>query len=128
GITEICEVLTDFIVADSTSAPLPAKVVTSDGPYAPTETAPAELGLASDTVTYAISICNDQTANFTLPDPVLADLLPEELTYVPNSLALIENTTGIAFTDTGSNPAFTAIDDFANSGRQLLRWNFVGGY
>lgn len=129
GITEMCEQNISFIVADSTSVPTPTKSATSPGPYAPAESAPALLGLAMDTVTYNIGFCNEQSANYTLPDPVLMDLLPEELSLVPGSVTLIDNTTGLPFVTNpngGTNPIFEVIDDFAGTGRQLLRWTFIG--
>jgi uncharacterized repeat protein (TIGR01451 family) len=129
GISEMCLQTIELEVADSTSMPDPFKTVLSAGPYAPTESAPAELGLAEDVVQYGIGFCNNQMANFTLPDPVLVDLLPEELTYVPGSITLLNNTTGLPFDsnlDGTTNPTFEVIDDFNGTGRQLLRWVFTG--
>lgn len=129
GITEMCQQSVTFEVADTTSVPVPTKSVSSSGPYAPGESAPAELGLASDTVIYSIGFCNEQEANFTLPDPVLVDLLPVELLFVPGSLNIINNTTGLTFENNPTeltNPVFEVIEDFAGTGRQLLRWTFNG--
>lgn len=129
GITEMCEKSVTFEVADSTSVPVPTKAVISAGPYAPDQSAPAELGLATDTVSYSIGLCNLQAANYMLPDPVLVDLLPEELTLIPGSVALVENTTGLPFQTNPNgttNPVFEVVDDFLGTGRQLLRWNFEG--
>ena len=131
GITEMCVQADSFMVIDTVSAPTPIKSIASSGPYAPAESPAVEAGISTDTVAYRLGICNDLEGNFNLPDPVLVDLLPNQLEFVPGSLVEVSNTTGVTFAanpNGATNPTFEVIDDFNGTGRQLMRWNFDGDF
>jgi uncharacterized repeat protein (TIGR01451 family) len=122
NIDQLCVTSVALTVADTTTVPIPVKVITSAGPYAPSDSDPVLLGLSTDTVSYTIGLCNQNLSNLELRNPVLLDLLPTQLTFVPNSVALATNTTGLTFNST--NPVFETIDNFAGTGRTLMRWKF----
>jgi uncharacterized repeat protein (TIGR01451 family) len=126
NIDQLCLTSVALIVADTITIPIPSKSVTSSGPYAPTDSDPVELGLATDTVSYTIGLCNQDVANLELKNPVLLDLLPIQLTFVPGSVGLVSNTTGLTLD--GTNPVLEVINDFAGTGRTLLRWKFTGAF
>ncbi|RMD99492.1 MAG: hypothetical protein D6816_14870, partial [Bacteroidetes bacterium] len=126
GVDKFCMNSIQITVADTTSAPRPSKTIISTGPYAPAETPNVELGLATDTVQYSIQLCNHQSANYTMPDPILMDLLPAELEFVDSSITLTSNTTGLILN--ASNPLIETIPDFGGTGRTMLRWTFTGEF
>ncbi len=128
GVNEMCCKNISITVRDETPVMKPEKGVVSAGPYAPTGTDVVELGLAADIVQYEVSFGNDANANIELQSPSGYDLLPSQLEYVPGSLVLFDNTTGLTLDATGGNPTFEVIDDFDNTGRQLLRWEFTGEF
>jgi len=128
GFTETCCSKRKDTVADSTAVAELEKIIISNGPYAPTGTNPVLAGTATDSVIYEITLQNDQMANVVLPNPILTDLLPEQLEYVDGSIMLIpgSNTTGLPFNAT--NPLIEIIPDYNGTGRTLLRWTFTGDF
>ena len=71
---------------------------------------------------YQIQLYNLSTGTGPLVDPVITDLLDENLEYIADedSWKITNNTAGIA------EPAFEAIENYNGSGRTLLRWSFSG--
>ena len=66
--------------------------------------------------TFLLSASNSGQAAW---QPVITDLLPANLRYVPNT-----QTSGLIG---GVAPAFVALDNYNGTGRQLLRWSWPGG-
>lgn len=88
-------------------------------------------------ITYTIRIENDGTdgtgidntgavAFEDLINPIGSDLLPADVTYIPDSWSIVANTSSLTLDDTGVNPTFEEISDFNSSGRKLLRWSING--
>ncbi|MBK7343129.1 MAG: hypothetical protein IPJ06_08565 [Saprospiraceae bacterium] len=127
GIDTACCAAIDLLIADSTATIAPDKMVLTGGPYAPTGSSLVDLGLPTDMIEFAVTIGND-TANSTLPNPIGMDLLPYQLEYIPGTWELVSNTTGLTLDDTGGNPTLEVIEDFAGTGRTLLRWQFTGEF
>lgn len=73
-----------------------------------------------ETVTFSIRARNSSTASSNIDDPILADLLPEELTYVPGSWVFSDNDAG------GPTPIFSETPNFNGTGRTLLKWEWTG--
>ncbi len=128
GIAEMCCKTTSFTVADSLSDIDLTKSVLTSGPFAPVGTSLAEAGLSSDTVEFEVTLANTQMANDVLPNPVAMDLLPQELEFVPGSLVLVADDTGLGFTDDGTNPVVEVLSDYAGTGRTLIRWSYTGEF
>jgi len=128
GISERCCSSTSFTVADSLPVISGDKNLLTSPPFAPTGTDLAQLGLASDTLEFEVSLSNDRMANVVLPNPVASDLLPDQLEYVAGSMQLVSNTTGLSLSTTGGNPQIDVIPDFNGTGRTLVRWQFVGDF
>ena len=128
GVSEMCCKSTTFTVADSTAVIDLSKSILSSGPYAPSQTQEAELGLLNDTVEFRITLENDPDANYVLTDLVVMDLLPPEIEFVAGSLVLETNTTGLSLDAQGNNPSFEVIPDFGGTGQTLLRWTYSGDF
>ncbi|RMD71458.1 MAG: hypothetical protein D6818_07820, partial [Bacteroidetes bacterium] len=128
GISEMCCKTTSFTVVDSLSDIDLTKTNLTPGPYAPTGTALAETGLSNDTLEFEVTLANTQMANDILPNPIAMDLLPEELTFVPGSMVLVSDNTGLGFTDDGTNPLIEVLPDYNGSGRTLIRWTYTGEF
>ena len=131
GVTEACFKNVSITVDDSTAYLAPNKALVSTGPYAPTGTNVVDLGLSSDIMSYELTIANHDSANIVLPNPVAFDLLPEQITYIPGSLALVggSNNTGLSLDDSGTaNPIITITDDYNGTGRTLLKLEFTGDF
>jgi uncharacterized repeat protein (TIGR01451 family) len=88
--------------------PTPQKTIVSGSPALP-----------GQIVNYRLTIANGNFAP--LDNPVIADLLPAQVTYTPASWTLVQNITGCATT-----PTFSATPNFNGSGRTLLRWSWAG--
>ncbi len=128
GISEMCCKTTSFTVADSLSDIDLVKSLLTPGPYAPVGTDVADAGISNDTLEFEVTISNTQMANDVLPDPVVMDLLPPELSFVPGSMVLVADNTGLGFTDDGTNPVVEVIANYAGTGRTLLRWSYTGEF
>lgn len=128
GISEMCCSSTSIIVADSTAVVETDKSLLTAGPYAPTGTDIVELGLATDTLEFSTTLGNAQQANTVLPNPIGMDLLPLTMEFVPGSITLTNNTTGLPFSDDGTNPTIDVIPDYGGSGRTLIRWSYTGDF
>lgn len=70
----------------------------------------------------------DPISNITIVNPMGSDLLPAEMTYEPNSWQIVENTTGLVFDNSGTNPIFETVPNFNGTGKTLLRWRFTGDF
>ncbi len=123
GITEMCCKSTSFLIVDSVAVIDLDKDILSSGPYAPTGT-----NSGTDTVEYRVTLGNDISANYTLDDPVAMDLLPEVLEFVPGSIFLESNTTGLSLAADGTNPIIEVIQDYNSTGRTLIRWSYNGAF
>ncbi|MEZ5381280.1 MAG: hypothetical protein R2754_05725 [Microthrixaceae bacterium] len=87
---------------------------------------------------YTLAASNYRTGGVDLVDPVISDLLPPELSYVAPPEGT--NFWKVMAQDNAKTPAeqrldaqpgclspsFEAVDDFAGTGRTLLRWSFDG--
>lgn len=77
---------------------------------------PADPG---DIVEYAVELRNPPTATASLQNPVIADLLHEDLIYVANSWSF-NGPPGAPV------PMFEQVDNYHGTGRTLLRWRWIG--
>ena len=73
-----------------------------------------------DTVNYEVQVQNDATATDSIINPVLVDHLPPYMEYIPGTWTISQAPAGTP------NPIFSVVDDFAGTGRQLLRWEWTG--
>ena len=87
----------------------PRKDETSSGPYLP-----------GDTISFSVEADNQSQASDPLVDPILVDLLPANLAFVPASDSLSANGTGMTI------GTFEEITNFGGTGRTLLRWSLTG--
>jgi hypothetical protein len=90
-----------------TAFPSPYKSTTTNGPYIPTSV-----------VSYSLQVGAAGDSPSPLVDPIVADLLPEGLEYVPGSWGWDAGTSG------APAPTFEEIPDYGGSGRTLIRWRF----
>ncbi|NCC33232.1 MAG: DUF11 domain-containing protein, partial [Chloroflexia bacterium] len=79
-----------------------------------------EIVFAGKTVTYTVTLNNTGIGGATTPltNPVLADLLVNSLSYIPDSTTV---TTGGVPT-----PTIEVLDNYNGTGRTLLRWSWSG--
>ena len=96
-------------VREPIAEPAPQKSEVTSGPYIPTSV-----------VTYSLRIMTTSTSPSALVNPIVADLLPVGMTYVPGSWTFNANGTG------APNPIFEQIANYNGTGRTLLRWSFTG--
>ena len=75
--------------------------------------------LPEGTVTYQLRMRNGAFAP--LAEPVIADLLPSQVTFDLASVTIAKNIAGCA-----AAPTFTQVDDYNGSGRTLLLWSWAG--
>lgn len=85
---------------------------------------PSSPVVPGDSLTFGLSPANDGVATEDL-HPIITDLLPDNLAYVPGSV--VYNTAELASFLNGVAPQFEVIDNYAGTGRQLLRWSWPGG-
>lgn len=77
-----------------------------------------------DTVTISMRAANGGSAGMDLVNPVVYDLLPPQLTYVPGSWQI---TNGAWNNQMGApDPIFTETPNHNNTGRTLLTWSWNG--
>jgi uncharacterized repeat protein (TIGR01451 family) len=88
--------------------PQPQKTVVSGSPALP-----------GQTIKYRVTLAN---GNFLpLDEPVIADLLPNTVEYVPGSWTLVSNISGCM-----TQPTFTQVDNVGGTGRTMLTWSWAG--
>ncbi|MBL8120005.1 MAG: hypothetical protein JNJ78_20910, partial [Anaerolineae bacterium] len=90
--------------------PAPQKSITSTGPYIP-----------SSVVSFSLRVMARSNSPSVLVNPVVMDLLPDGLMYVPNSWAFNPGSSGAT-----TPPIFEEIPNYNGTGRTLLRWSFTG--
>ncbi|MFK7948876.1 MAG: SdrD B-like domain-containing protein [Saprospiraceae bacterium] len=73
-----------------------------------------------DIINFRLRVRNASTANGAIPNPAIADLLPEGLEYIDGSWT---HDPGSASSPT---PTFTKIDNYKGTGKTHLRWDFTG--
>lgn len=83
--------------------------VKSAGPFFP-----------GDIVEYIILAKSDESSSDTLINPIIVDLLPAQLSYVPDSWQIVSNPDNLPV------PNFEEIQNYNNTGRTLLRWSWTG--
>src|SRR5690606_31665344 len=105
---EIGDTQTDT-VRQPVAEPAPQKTEVTSGPYIP-----------SSVVTYSLRIMTTNNSPSALINPIVADLLPLGMSYVPGSWTFNANGTG------APNPIFEEIPNYNGTGRTLLRWSFTG--
>lgn len=112
GVTRSSTKCTSFKVVDEAGRPRPDKQITSSGPY-----------IGGSTVSWKVLVRNASTTRTTgaLINPIAADLLPAELSYVGGSWAVCGGNVAGA-----PAPIFEEIDDYDGTGRTLLRWSYTG--
>ena len=106
----------------------PAGNFTQGNPYYQNSRIKYTLRVENDGSDGVSGFTTGATSFDTLINPIAADLLPAEVTYEAGSYVLVNNTTGLAFDNTGTNPTFEEIDNFNGTGRKLLRWSFDGDF
>ncbi len=72
-----------------------------------------------DTVRYKIQVYNSSSVSDPIDNPIMADLLPPELSYITNSWVLT-NADGVP------QPNFRLIYDYKGTGRTFLQWDWSG--
>ncbi|MBL7976919.1 MAG: DUF11 domain-containing protein [Bacteroidetes Order II. Incertae sedis bacterium] len=95
-------------VIDPMARPYPYKEETTTGPYLP-----------GSTVGYRLRVRNYGLATHKLDKPVLMDLLPESQVFVDGSWTYDAGNAGMAA------PVFEKLENYAGSGRTLLRWSWT---
>ena len=110
-----------FTTQSTISQPNPLKSVQS--------TVPSGGLLPGQTATYRLKVSNKSTANASLADPILMDLLPASLSFVSTpspGYTVTNGASGVAVTGTLTPTSFENIDNYNNTGRTLLRWKWAG--
>ncbi len=77
-----------------------------------------EVFSPGDTLSFRLNVRNSGSAGDSLHNPVVVDLLPVELDFVPGSWSLDLN--GI----NANQPQFTELNDYKSTGRTFLRWEW----
>ncbi|NJO08621.1 MAG: hypothetical protein HC873_02060 [Leptolyngbyaceae cyanobacterium SL_1_1] len=84
--------------------------LTGNNPYTP-----------SELVEFRITAGNRRNARRTLENPVIVDILPDGLSYVPNSYVFSAGDSGL-----GTPTNFEVVENYEGTGRTLLRWIWEG--
>lgn len=84
--------------------------LTDDNPYNP-----------SELIEFRLTAGNRRNARRTLQNPVVVDLLPNGLNYVPNSYSFDAGDSGL-----GNPSNFEVIENYNGTGQTLLRWTWDG--
>ncbi len=74
-----------------------------------------------DTVAFRLQVRNGSGVTDSIVNPSVADMLPPQLDFIPNSWSIIDMGTGVP-----TNPDFIDIVDYNGSGQHLLKWDWTG--
>ncbi len=76
--------------------------------------------LPLDIVDYTITLVNEGVAHLNLDNPMIADLVPAEFTYIPSSAAVVPDSSDCSTTA----PNIYTEDNYNGTGQTLIRWTW----